>query len=136
MTQAAEKTQIQALDMEKGFFLDKESFIYILRFSADSLIDNRNFCNDLQNILYDDIGSVGHFRLAPKDKEYLTESTLLGGPLYQLYPRKPEELFVAFLIRADNRSIAEELKIIPKELDQFCVESGHTWEQVSIDDLY
>jgi len=129
-------------DLNPAFGLvSNEAIIYVLRFSSDSRIDTEVFCDQMQNILYDDIGSTGHFRLAPQYRKDLNERFIVGG-----YPEQPpqfmhredNEVFVAFYVRQDlpDTPLSEELQIIPKELDDFCHATGFAYEQLDVRELY
>lgn len=118
-----------------------ESFIYIVRFSSESRIDTRDFCEQAQDILYDDIGSSGHFRIAPIHRKDLNENFILGGRSEnppEFMPRNNHELFVAFIVRGDDpdNPLSKEFSIIPKELDEFCQQTGLAFEQLDVRDLY
>jgi len=130
------------VDLNPAFGLvGNEAFIYVLRFSSDSRIDTEELCNQLQDILYDDIGSTGHFRLAPEYRKDLNEKFILEGSRSQpprFMSREPNEAFVAFHVRENHPDtpICDELHIIPKELDQFLQDTGLNYEQMDVRELY
>lgn len=119
-----------------------QTLIYVLRFSSSKRIDTNEFCDQAQKILYDDLGSIGHFRVAPAKREDLNETFILSGEptegTRQFMPRENNELFVSFMIREGSacNPISEELSIIPKELKQFCEAAQLSVEQLDVRSLY
>jgi len=118
-----------------------QSLIYVLRFSGSKRIDSDEFCDHAQQILYDDLGSIGHFRVAPAKRENLNENFILSGKSDhpdQYIPREDNEIFVSFIIREGSACdpISKELSIIPKELKQFCEAAELSVEQMDVRSLY
>lgn len=106
------------------------SFIYVLRFSSDERIHSKEFCDQAQEILYDDLGCPGHFRIAPKHRKDLNENFILCARSEQppqFIQREENELFVSFIIRDDcspDTPLSEELSIIPDDVQKFCDSMG------------
>ncbi|WP_372997456.1 hypothetical protein [Marinobacter sp.] len=118
-----------------------QSLIYVLRFSGSKRIEADEFCDQAQQILYDDLGSIGHFRVAPAKRENLNENFILSGkPDHsgQYISREDNEIFVSFIIREGSacNPISTELSIIPKELKQFCEAAELSVEQMDVRSLY
>lgn len=121
---------------------NKRSIIIMLRFSAASPFTVERFCDDAQEILYDEIGASGHFRMAPEAESNLTEDFVIGygeGAKVRAYhPRQSNEFYAAFFIEETDPDVplSEELTIFPSELRQFCEKSGYSVEQVEIGKMY
>jgi hypothetical protein len=132
--------QIRKLNPALGLVGDS-SFIYVLRFTSDHHIFVDAFCDQAQTILYDDMGSSGHFRMAPLRRSDLHENFILGvrsDKPAEFMQRNDNELFVAFLIRTDDpdNPVSKECLVIPDELDDFCEAVGLRWEQLDVRELY
>ena len=121
--------------------IGNKSLIYILRFNSDSALDPLGFCESIQDVLYDDIGSVGHFRLAPSTREDLNENYILLAKSRQPDPfikHRDDELYVSFFVQenCEDTPLSEELCIIPKELKDFCEATHTSVEQIDVRLLY
>jgi hypothetical protein len=122
--------------------IGEKSLLYVLKSTSTKPIFVNEFVDQAQTILFDDIGSVGHFRLAPARREDLTENFVLGSHSHrkqiEFMPRGNNELHVAFFVREDlpETPLSKELEIIPQELKCFCQETGLSFEQVDVRYLY
>ena len=116
--------------------------IFILKFVSQNHIKTNEFCDEAQNILYDDLGSTGHFRIAPAYRPDLTpdfiEGVGLAGKNNSFLTRENNELIVAFIIRETDPDlpISQEFEIFPKEINQFCEIMDLNVEQMDIERLY
>jgi hypothetical protein len=116
----------------------KQVFI-MLRFSADKNFTVADFCDHAQDVLYNQLGMSGHFRVAPKEAFNLSDKYILGSAKnIETFPRKGNELFVTFLIEETDPDIplSKELEIFPVELKGFCDSFGFSVEQVDILSMY
>jgi hypothetical protein len=66
------------IDPAKGL-ATKECVIFLLKFTSNSCLNVNNFCDDAQEILYDDNCCTGHFRLAPASLSELTANYVEGA---------------------------------------------------------
>lgn len=129
------------LDTAKGN-IGPGYFIFVLRFTYAHKMSTKTFCDDAQTILYDDIGSSGHFRMAPKNADDLTPDFIEAAAGVQkppgFYPRDENEIIAAFILRETDPDlpISEELAIFPGELGIFCEEVEATVEQLDIKTMY
>jgi hypothetical protein len=130
------------IDSGKGLINAAGTLVYVLRFESDNEIDPMEFVEEMQAVLYDEIGSTGHFRLAPRHKEDLNENFVLMGRIEDNHKEFMEsnsnEVHVAFCIYQDlsETPLSLELSIIPKEVDEFCEGQGLRYEQVDVRTLY
>lgn len=137
--------KFENLDPAKGV-IGNGSFIYVLRFMSENVIEQDDFCEKAQNILFDDIGSSGHFRIAPKSRKDLNNYFVLGmrykgirsNEPVPFMPRDDHELFVAFILCEDmaETPLSEEMSILPQELSSFCSQTDFKYEQVDVRELY
>lgn len=130
-----------ALTPDLGINVSENSMIVMIRFISLHPIAVNEFCDDAQEILYDVIGSTGHFRVAPALKEDLNESFITAVSYKKksaFYPRNDNELYAAFFIESidPDVSINDELQTFSTELHAFCDECRLTAEQVNIDSMY
>jgi hypothetical protein len=136
-----EKSTMTRINPAYGIIGDK-SLIYVLRFTSENPIFVKEFCDQAQTILFDDIGSSGHFRIAPALRADLTERFIFQGLSndreLQYMPRKNDEIFIAFFVCENSPDIplSRELEILPIELLEFCKQAQLTFEQVDIRGLY
>lgn len=113
--------------------------IYVLRFMSDQPISAREFVARVQDVLYDEIGSTGHFRLAPLHRRDLNEKFILGsgqGQNAEYMPPGNNEVCLSFLVREDLRPLPEELSLIAQELNDFCAQTGLSCQQIDVRELY
>lgn len=133
---------VPTINTAQGVISETGDLVYMLCFASDSPIARDKMCNDLQEILYDDIGSIGCFRVAPKHRQDLNPTWVAGAtpkprPL-EFMDSKVNELYVAFMVRGDDSeyTLAKELPIISTELADFCSQTNLRCQQVDIRDLY
>lgn len=115
--------------------------LYVIRFEREHSFPAFDFCDLIQTMLYDDTGSTGHFRLAPKDAHNLTEAFVDTGLSdtsdSPFLFSGPNEVYVAFAVRPEGTALQEELGIISRELDSFCAMlQDARWEQADLPTLY
>lgn len=115
--------------------------IYVMRFTFKSDISVNDFCDKAQDILYDDMGSSGHFRVAPKNKADLNRDFVVGcnagAQIKDYYQQNNNELIVAFCISEDSEfTMNEELGANATELSLFCEQVKASIEQVDIRVMY
>lgn len=134
------------IDLEKSIRLPADrtginGALYVIRFERERSFPAFDFCDLIQTMLYDDIGSTGHFRLAPKDAHNLTEAFVDAGLSdasdSPFLFSGPNEVYVAFAVRPEVTTLQEELNIISRELDDFCAMlQDARWEQADLATLY
>ena len=111
------------IDAAKAIFPAKHEAIFVLKFTLESPMSIKEFCEFLQDRLYDDIGTSGYFRIAPKAKENLTmdfiEFAGKDAKVKEYYESGNNEHVVAFAIRETDEevSLTKELGIFSDELE-------------------
>jgi hypothetical protein len=111
----------------------------MLRFSADKNFTVADFCDHAQDVLYNQLGMSGYFRIAPKEAFNLSDKYILGSAKnIETFPRRGNELFVVFLIEETDAdiSLSKELDLFPAELKGFCDHFGFSVGQVDIPLMY
>jgi|DeeseametaMP0747_FD_contig_101_155758_length_1861_multi_2_in_0_out_0_2 hypothetical protein len=132
---------MERINPAMGLVVD-EGLIFILKFTSANRIEATEFCDQAQDILYDEIGSTGHFRIAPAKRSDLHENFILLARSKHQDPefmtRSENEIFVAFIVRENSPDtpLSEELSIIPEELEDFCHQTGLTVAQMDVRELY
>lgn len=131
-----------AINSSKGVINEGGDLVYVLRFESDNPISKDKIVNDLQEILYDDLGSTGHFRIAPKHRQDLNSNWVAGGypnprPL-EFMDSEEKAIHIAFVIRGDDSEypVGKELPIISTEIDEFCSQTELRCQQVDVRTLY
>ena len=130
------------IDINKSKQDSKEQVIFVLGFSFTSAIETAKFCDEFQEVMYDEQGSTGHFRMAPKYAENLNADFIeFAGKQAHIddyYDRNPNEIIAAFIIRETDPDVSlnEELGIFPKELSVFLERTGSTVSQLDIATMY
>lgn len=131
-----------ALSSSQGVINEGGDLVYVLRFESDNPISKDKIVTDLQEILYDDLGSSGHFRIAPKHRQDLTAQWVAGGypnqRPFQFMESEGNAIHIAFVVRGDDSEypVAKELPIIGTELAEFCSQTNLRCQQVDVRDLY
>ena len=117
----------------------KDSVIFVVRFTFDKAVPVLDFVKKARTILYDEIGSQGHFRVAPKSKCDMTKEYILGYGDHEDvtgdYPSKDNEHAIAFYVSQDSIPLTDELAVISKEISEFCNSVNAKAEQINIHKL-
>lgn len=117
----------------------KDSVIFVVRFTFDKAVPVLDFVKKARTILYDEIGSQGHFRVAPKSKCDMTKEYILGYGDHEDvtgdYPSKDNEHAIAFYVSQDSIPLTDELAVISKEISEFCNSVNAKAEQINIHQL-
>lgn len=131
-----------AINSAKGVINAAGDLVYVMRFESDDPISKDRICNDLQEILYDDLGSTGHFRIAPKYRDDLNPRWISGGysdqrPL-KFMDSESKAIHIAFVVHNDayESTLSEELAIIAGEIAEFCSQTNLRCQQVDVRGLY
>lgn len=133
---------VLAINPAHGVIDETGDLVYVLRFESDNPISRKQICNDLQDILYDDLGSSGHFRIAPKHRKDLNPRWISGGypnqPPLEFMESEDNEIHVAFVVRGDDSEypLSKELPIISTEVAEFCSQTDLRCQQVDVRNLY
>lgn len=133
---------MKSIDTNKSIFKANDNVIFVLRFSFVNQIEVAKFCELAQDILYDEQGSTGHFRMAPKELQHLNEDFVefAGKEAHynEYYDKDSNEIIAAFIMRETDPDapLDEELEIFPKELAVFCERTNSTVEQLDIASMY
>lgn len=133
---------MKAIDTNKCIYKANESAIFVLRFGFAHPIEVAQFCALAQECLCDELGASCYFRMAPKQKQYLTENFIeyagTEARYNEYYERGSNEIIAAFCIRETDPDVSlnDELDIFPKELALFCNRADATVEQLDIASMY
>ena len=131
-----------AISSAKGVINETGDLVYVMNFQSQAPIAKEKVVNDLQEVLYDDIGSIGCFRIAPNRRQDLNAQWVAGAQPKQgdleFMPSKDNEVYVAFMVRGDDSeyAVGKELPIIATELADFCAQTDLRCQQVDVRDLY
>jgi hypothetical protein len=133
---------MRIIDVNKSICKANDKAIFILKFGFTNPIEVSRFCDLAQEILYDEQGSSGYFRMAPKEQNHLNEDFIefagKKADYKDFYDREDNEIIAAFLIRETDPDVPlnEELTIFPEELAVFCERTNSTVEQIEITTMY
>jgi hypothetical protein len=121
--------------------IGNEHIIYVMRFTFKNEISESDFINKAQDILYDEIGSSGHFRMAPKNKADLNHDFVVGcgkgARVNEYYQPNNNELVVSFCVSENGTlDMNEELIVNASELSLFCEQINASVEQIDVRKMY
>ena len=133
---------MKTIDTNKSIYKANDSVIFILRFGFVNQIKVAKFCDLAQEIMYDEQGSTGNFRMAPKERQHLNEDFIefAGEEAHykEYYDKDSNEIIAAFIMRETDPDVPldDELEIFSKELAVFCERTNSTVEQLDIASMY
>ena len=133
---------MKSIDTNKSIYKANDNIIFVLRFSFVNKIEVAKFCDQAQEILYDEQGSSGNFRMAPKERKHLNADFIefagTEAQYTEYYDRESNEIIAAFIIRETDHDVPliDELNIFAKELAVFCEITNSTVEQLEIASIY
>ena len=141
------KLRISEISPEPVVFRDRfiesgDDLIGIFRFHKPVGLTDEEMVAEINAGLYDDIGSSGHFRLLPTQKEALTSDFIMGvypnGEQAEFLTSTEDGTYIAFLKydEGNGTSLDEEIEIFNQETIEFALSYGYTITQVDIDDVY
>jgi hypothetical protein len=128
--------------VDKSLFIgDENDAIGVFGFTKKHSLDEASLIEELQDILFDEIGSSGHFRLLPAQKDMLTPNFVMGatptGGKVDFLPFSDNEIRIAFLkSNGEGLPLTDEIEIFNQELSEFCLNEGYTVTQLNIDTVY
>ena len=112
---------------------------FILRFENENALDGYELVTLLQEDLYDKHGTTGHFRIAPKSREHVTERFILSSAKdVEFYEDAANQVHIAFFIEAYDCDVTlgEELAIFAEEMKIFALEKNLQVKYVALNDIY
>ena len=130
------------IDFNKAIQPEENTIVFVVRFTFATPIATKKFVYDAQEIIYDELGASGNFRLAPKYKRHLNANFVeFAGHEAQVknyFAHKSNEIICAFSIRAydPDVTLAEEAQCIAEEINQFCQRTKSTVEQMDVNTMY
>lgn len=123
--------------------INDDKAIFVVKFSSEDALSPSDLVSQLQTELYDDIGTSGHFRIAPYNQEDLTEQFILHLNINDVttdlfFLGENDEVYIAFFIEAYDAdvTIEEELGIFTEEMNLFISANNYEAEIVDIDEMY